>query len=110
MKLVTSLTKNHVWYFGERIRKIYPDSKRANEQICSFSPFNKEFHPYFESSGVMPLIRKYDLECKSKSKNIFNGANAGLKQHCMNKQQYFGHQMLLYIIRKANILWTNSTY
>ena len=67
-----------------------------------FCPFNKEFHPYFEASGVMHLIRKYDLECSSKSKNICYSANAGLKQHCMNKQQDFGHQMLLYIIKELS--------
>ena len=48
----------------------------------------------------MRLIQKYDLECTSKSKTICYSANAGLKQHCMNKQQDFGHQMLLYIIKE----------
>ena len=99
-KLVTSLMNNHVWNFGDWIRKIYPECKRTNEHICSFCPFNKEFHPYFEASGVMHLIRKYDLECTSRSKSICYSANSGLKQHCMNKQEDFGHKMLLYIIKE----------
>ena len=45
------------------------------------------------------MIWKYDLECTIKSKTICYSANAGLKQHCMNKQEDFGHQMLLYIIK-----------
>ena len=48
----------------------------------------------------MHLIRKYDLECTSKRKSICYSAHAGLKQHCMNKQHDFGHQMLLYIIKE----------
>ena len=48
----------------------------------------------------MPLIQKYDLELSSKSKTICYSANAGLKQHCMNKQKYFGHHMLPYIIKE----------
>ena len=41
LKLVTVLMNSHVWDFGQRIRKLYPESKRSNEHICSFCPFNK---------------------------------------------------------------------
>ena len=63
------LMNSHVWDFGERIRKLYPELKRSNEHICSFCPFNKEFHPEFEACGVMPLIHKYDLECTNKKQS-----------------------------------------
>ena len=64
-----------------------------------FLPIQQGIPSYFEASGVMHLICKYGLECSSKSKTICYSANAGLKQNCMNKQQDFGHQMLLYIIK-----------
>ena len=35
-------------------------------------------------------------------KTICYSANAGLKQNFMNKQQDFGHHMLLYIMKELN--------
>ena len=99
LKLVTVLMNSHVWDFGQRIRKLCPESKRSNEHICSFCPFNKEFHPYFESCGVMPLICKYDLECTN-TKTICYSANTGLKQHCIINDQDLGHKMLLFILKQ----------
>ena len=98
-KLVSTLINSHVWDFGERIRKIYPECKKRNEHICSFCPFNKEFHPYFEACGVMRLIRKYDLDECIKKKSICFSANTALKQHCINSGYDLGHKMLLFIIK-----------
>ena len=52
---------NNVWDFDKFMSKVYPDSKRTNEHVCSFFSFNKEIHPLFEACRVMPFICKYDL-------------------------------------------------
>ena len=89
---------SHVWDFGQHVRKLYPEAIRRNKHICSFCPFNKECHPYFEACGVMPLIRKYDLECDNKKSMCFS-ANNGLKQHCVVRDYDLGHRMLLLILK-----------